>query len=319
MRRRPARPPRLSRPDNPPPGEHLPVLLDAVLDWLRPASGGRYVDATVGNGGHAAAILECSGPNGRLLGLDADPEAVEVARARLAPFGERATIVNASFRAMAAVVEAEGFGPVDGVLMDLGISSRQLDTGGRGFSFRREEPLDMRFDPAAGESAAELLARADEEEIADILYQYGEEYRSRRIARAIVRQRGRAPIATTTDLVAVVESALGPRRGRIHPATKSFQALRIAVNDELGALEETLPAAAGLLGPGGRVAVISFHSLEDRRVKQFFRAGGGPAAPLAELTRKPVAPAPEESERNPRARSAKLRVAERIAAEGEPS
>src|SRR5215216_2482518 len=161
MRRRPARPP---RPDSPPPGEHLPVLLDEVLDWLRPASGGRYVDATVGNGGHAAAILERSRPNGRLLGLDADPEAVEVARARLAPFGERATIVNASFRAMADVVEGQGFGPVDGILMDLG-SSRQLDTGGRGFSFRREEPLDMRFDPAAGESAAELLARADEEEI----------------------------------------------------------------------------------------------------------------------------------------------------------
>src|SRR5215211_2258279 len=198
MRRRPARPPRLSRSDSPPLGEHLPVLLDAVLDWLRPASSGRYVDATVGNGGHAAAILERSGPNGRLLGLDADPEAVDVARARLAPFGERATIVNASFRAMADVVEARGFGPVDGILMDLGISSRQLDAGGRGLSFRREEPLDMRLDPATG------------------------------------------------------ESALGPKRGRIHPATKSFQALRIAVNDELGALEETLPAAVGLLGPGGR-------------------------------------------------------------------
>jgi 16S rRNA (cytosine1402-N4)-methyltransferase len=177
----------------------------------------------------------------------------------------------------------------------------------------------MRFDPTRGESAADLLARADEEEIADVLYQFGEEHRSRRVARAIVRARERAPIATTGDLVAVVESALGPKRGRTHPATKSFQALRIAVNDELGALDEALPLAATLLTPGGRLAVIAFHSLEDRRVKQFFRAGGSASAPLAELTRKPIMPTPEESERNPRARSARLRVAERIAAGGTPS
>jgi 16S rRNA (cytosine1402-N4)-methyltransferase len=174
----------------------------------------------------------------------------------------------------------------------------------------------MRFDPTHGESAADLLGHADEAEIADVLYQFGEEYRSRRVARAIVRQRERAPIATTGDLVRVVESALGPKRGRTHPATKTFQALRIAVNDELGALEQTLPAAAALLAPEGRLAVISFHSLEDRRVKQFFRAGGTAEAPLAELTRKPLAPSPEETSRNPRARSAKLRVAERIAVGG---
>jgi 16S rRNA (cytosine1402-N4)-methyltransferase len=309
-------------PERPPalvPGEHLPVLLDEVMSWLRPAAGARYVDATVGNGGHAAALLAAAGPDACLLGFDADPAAVNVARARLAEFGDRATIVNASFRDLAAVVGARAFGPVDGIVMDLGISSRQLDVGGRGFSFRHDEPLDMRFDPTRGESAADLLNRADETEIADILYQFGEEYRSRRIARAIVRQRARAPFATTQDLVHVVEYALGPKRGRTHPATKSFQALRIAVNDELAALEETLPAAAGLLAPGGRLAVISFHSLEDRRVKQFFRAGGTAQAPLAELTRRPITPSAEESRRNPRARSAKLRVAERKPVGGTPS
>jgi 16S rRNA (cytosine1402-N4)-methyltransferase len=300
-------------------GEHLPVLLDEVLAWLEPARGGRYVDATVGNGGHAAAILEAAAPDGRLLGLDADPDAVEIARRTLAPFGERATIVNESFRTMADAVRAHESAPVDGILMDLGISSRQLDVGGRGFSFRRDEPLDMRLDPSRGESAADLLNRADESEIADILYQYGEEYRSRRVARAIVHQRARTPFATTTDLVQAVEHALGPKRGRTHPATKSFQAIRIAVNDELGALEAALPMAAGLLAEGGRLAVISFHSLEDRRVKQFFRAGGTDAAPLTELTRKPIVPSAAEVERNPRARSAKLRVAERKRAGGSGS
>jgi 16S rRNA (cytosine1402-N4)-methyltransferase len=303
----------------PAPGEHVPVLLDEVVAWLQPRAGGRYLDATVGNGGHAAAILGASAPDGRLLGLDADPAAVEVARARLSDFGDRATIVNASFREMDRVVEEQGFGSVDGIVMDLGISSRQLDVGGRGFTFRYDEPLDMRFDPTRGESAADLLNRADEAEIADILYQYGEEYKSRRVARAIVRQRERAPITTTRDLVHAVESALGPKRGHTHPATKSFQALRIAVNDELGALEQTLPIAASLLAPGGRLAVIAFHSLEDRRVKQLLRAGGTPDAPLAELTRKPIVPSPEEAARNSRARSAKLRIAERKPIGGVPS
>jgi 16S rRNA (cytosine1402-N4)-methyltransferase len=297
----------------------MSVLLDEVLEWLRPRPGGRYVDGTLGNGGHAGAVLERSAPDGRLLGLDADPDAIAVARANLASYGERALLVNVSFRDLAAVVEAQRFGPIDGILLDLGISSRQLDAGGRGFSFRRDEPLDMRFDPTHGESAADLLNHADESEIADVLYQYGEEHRSRRVARAIVRQRERSPFATTTDLVAAVEAALGPKRGRLSPATKTFQALRIAVNDELGALEEVLPAAASVLAPGGRLAVIAFHSLEDRRVKQFFRAGGSAAAPLAELTRKPISPTVAESERNPRARSAKLRVAERISAGGTPS
>jgi 16S rRNA (cytosine1402-N4)-methyltransferase len=310
---------RVSPPPTLEPGQHVSVLLDEVLEWLRPHAGGRYVDATLGNGGHSAAMLERSAPDGRLLGLDADPDAIVVARERLAPFGERATLVNANFHDIASVVEAQQFGPVDGILMDLGLSSRQLDAGGRGFSFRRAEPLDMRFDPTRGESAADLLNHADEDDIADILFQYGEEHRSRRVARAIVRHRERSPLATTDDLVTAVEAALGPKRGRLSPATKTFQALRIAVNDELGALEAALPAAAALLAPGGRLAVIAFHSLEDRRVKQFFRAGGTADAPLAELTRKPIFPTQDESERNPRARSARLRVAERIAAGGTPS
>jgi 16S rRNA (cytosine1402-N4)-methyltransferase len=300
-------------------GEHRSVLLDEVLDWLRPHPGGRYLDATLGNGGHAAAILAASAPDGRLLGLDADPDAIEIARQRLAEYGARATLVNASFRTLPAVIEETGFGPLDGVVMDLGISSRQLDAGGRGFSFRHDEPLDMRFDPTTGESAAGLLAHADETEIADILYRYGEEHRSRRVARAVVQRRERAPIRSTQDFVQVVESALGPKRGRTHPATKSFQALRIAVNDELGALAETLPAAIRALRPGGRLAVIAFHSLEDRQVKQFFRGGGASDAPLAELTRKPVVPSDDEVARNPRARSAKLRVAERMPVGGTPS
>lgn len=304
------------RPDRLAPGEHLPVLLDEVLHWLRPRPGGRYLDATLGNGGHAAAILDASTPDGRLLGLDADPAAIDVARERLARFGERVVLVNASFRTLDALAAEHGFVPVDGIIMDLGLSSRQLDAGGRGFSFRRDEPLDMRFDPTRGESAADLLNRADEAEIADLLYQYGEERRSRRIARVVVRQRAARPFATTTDLVRAVEVAVGPRRGRLHPATRTFQALRIAVNDELGTLEDGLPAAARALAPGGRLAVISFHSLEDRRVKQFFRAGGTPEAPLAELTRKPLVPTAEELARNPRARSAKLRVAERTPIQG---
>jgi 16S rRNA (cytosine1402-N4)-methyltransferase len=220
-------------------------MLAEVIRWLAPRPGGQYVDATLGNGGHAEAILAASAPDGRLLGLDADPAALDVAHARLASFGERAVLVQRNFRDLASVAPASGFDSVDGIVIDLGISSRQLDVGGRGFSFRRDEPLDMRFDPTTGESAAELLARADEQEIADILYQFGEEYRSRRVARAIVRQRERAPIQTTQDLVRAVEAALGPRRGRISPATKSFQALRIAVNGELAALDAVLPAAAG--------------------------------------------------------------------------
>jgi 16S rRNA (cytosine1402-N4)-methyltransferase len=311
----PARRPPLT-PLDAPRGVHISVLLAEVLHWLQPRAGGRYVDGTLGNGGHAAAILRASAPDGRLLGLDADPDAIAAAGLQLAVFGERVVLVNASFREMAAVVADQSFEPVDGIVLDLGVSSRQLDTGGRGFTFRQDEPLDMRFDPTHGQPAADFLNHADESEIADVLYRYGEEHRSRRVARAIVRRRERTPLQTTSDLVQVLEDALGPRRGRIHPATKSFQALRIHVNDELAALESVLPMAASLLTPGGRLAVISFHSLEDRRVKHFFRAGGSAEAPLTELTRKPVVPSLEEAAQNPRARSAKLRVAERTLAGG---
>ncbi|MCC6174638.1 MAG: 16S rRNA (cytosine(1402)-N(4))-methyltransferase RsmH [Chloroflexi bacterium] len=294
-----------------PPGEHASVLRDEVLAWLRPRPTGRYVDATLGNAGHAIALLEAA-PDTTVLGLDADPAALDVARARLGRLAERATLVHANFRDLASVARASGFADVDGIVMDLGLSSRQLDVAGRGFSFRRDEPLDMRLDPTHGESAAELLRHADEADIADILYQYGEEHRSRRVARAIVQRRERSPIETTQDLVQAVEAALGPKRGRIHPATRTFQALRIAVNGELAALDAVLPQAAALLGARGRLAVISFHSLEDRRVKWFFRNGGPEQAPLSELTRKPVVPSEAELQANPRARSAKLRIAERI-------
>jgi 16S rRNA (cytosine1402-N4)-methyltransferase len=301
-----------------PGGEHVTVLPVEVVEWLVPhrplpaAHRPLYIDCTVGGGGHAAALLDAGAPSGRLLGLDADPAALRVAAERLASFGNRAVLVHANFRALATTATAHGYDAVDGIVIDLGLSSRQLDVSGRGFSFRRDEPLDMRFDPEHGETAADLLRRVDERELADLLYAYGEERRSRRIAREIVRRRSRAPIARTGDLVAAVEAALGPRRGRIHPATRTFQALRIAVNGELDALDAVLPQAGALLAPAGRLAVISFHSLEDRRVKQFFRAGGTEEAPLRPLTRRPVPPSEEEVRTNPRARSAKLRVAERV-------
>jgi 16S rRNA (cytosine1402-N4)-methyltransferase len=298
------------------------VLLDEIVNWLVTRSPlaarhvPRFVDCTLGGGGHAAALLAASAPDGRLLGLDADPTALAVAAERLAGFADRAVLIHANFRDLADIARARGFEAVDGIVMDLGLSSRQLEASGRGFSFQRDEPLDMRFDADRGESAAELLNRADERELADVLYELGEEYRSRRVAREIVRRRERTPFRTTGDLVEAVGAALGPRRGRIHPATKTFQALRIAVNAELEALDAALPAAAGLLAPGGRLAVISFHSLEDRRVKRFLRDGGTEAAPLAALTKRPIVPTEIEVTTNPRARSAKLRVGERLPSDG---
>ena len=300
-------------------GEHRPVLLEPVIEWLDPQPGQSFIDCTVGNGGHAAAVLERTAPSGRLLGIDADPAAITVSSDRLASFGRRVVLEHANFRDLATVASSHDFPSVDGVLIDLGLSSRQLDVSGRGFSFRRDEPLDMRFDAEQGETAADLLNRLEERELADLLYAYADERRSRRVARAIVRQRTRAPLTTTADLVSAVEAALGPRRGRIHPATRTFQALRIAVNRELESLDAVLSQAAALLTVGGRLAVISFHSLEDRRVKQFFRGGGTGDAPLTALTRRPVTPAPEEITANPRARSAKLRVAERVGSPGAAS
>ncbi len=321
-----------SRPEVPPeqhtgPVEgqhHVPVLYDAVLEWMAPISAGCYIDGTVGAGGHAWGILEASSPNGRLLGLDADPEALNIARERLAGFGDRAVLVHANFDSMETVAPAHGFDAVDGILLDLGLSSIQLADASRGFSFQREGPLDMRFNPQQPRTAADLVNTLPVDELADILWQYGEERYARRIARAIVAQR---PVYTTQELVAIIERAV-PGRGRVHPATRTFQALRIATNDELGALERALPQAVKLLKPGGRLLVISFHSLEDRIVKRFFREAERdcicppelPAcvcdheATLKVLTRKPVTPSAEEIARNPRSRSAKLRVAARLEA-----
>lgn len=303
---------------------HQSVLSREVLDGLAPRPGGRYVDGTVGAGGHSAAILAASSPDGRLLGLDQDPAALGIAAARLAVFGERVTLVRANFRTLGAVAREHGFEAVDGILLDLGYSSLQMEDPARGFSFTAEAPLDMRLDPSAPTSAADLVNRLSERELADLIFEYGEERQSRRIARAIVAER---PIRTARELGDLIARVVPRRRGeRIHPATRTFQALRIAVNDELGALEEALPQAVTLLRPGGRLAVISFHSLEDRIVKNFFRQEAtdclcpphilfcecGHQATLRVITRKPVTPTEEEIQANPRARSARLRVAERL-------
>jgi len=302
--------------------EHVPVLFDEVLRGLQVRPGGCYVDATLGAGGHAAGILRASAPDGRLLGLDADPEAAAFARQALAPFGQRATVVAANFRQVGEVAVAQGFQPVAGVLLDLGLSSRQLADAQRGFAFSQDGPLDMRFDPTQGQPASELVNYLPEVDLADLLWRYGEERRSRRIARAIVAAR---PVATTGQLAELVARTIG-RREKIHPATRTFQALRIAVNDELEALAEALPQARDLLEPGGRLAVIAFHSLEDRWVKHFFQQEArdcicpperpvctcGHRATLRIITRRPVQPSEQEVARNPRSRSAKLRVAERL-------
>ncbi len=301
---------------------HIPVLFQAVLDGLQVRPGGRYIDATVGGGGHAAGVLAASSPDGRLLGLDRDPAAVEVAHARLASYAGQVVLVHSSFVRLAEIARACHFVPADGVLFDLGLSSLQLADSTRGFAFMTEGPLDMRFDPTAGgPTAAALVNHLSLEELTTLLYRYGEERQARRIAEAILATR---PFHTTKDLAAIVERVVG-RRGRIHPATRTFQALRIAVNDELAALEEALPQAVEILASGGRLAVISFHSLEDRLVKHFLRRESrdcicppgtpvcvcGHRATLRLVTRKPIRPTADEVTANPRSRSARLRVAGR--------
>jgi 16S rRNA (cytosine1402-N4)-methyltransferase len=302
--------------------EHIPVLYDQVLDGLQIRAGGKYIDATLGAGGHASGILGASAPDGQLLGLDTDPEAVAFARQALSPFGERAIVYHANFRNLEQVAKSLGFEQVDGILMDLGFSSRQMADPHRGFSFSQDGPLDMRLDPSRGASAADLVNNLPEAELADLLWRYGEERHSRRIARAIVASR---PVTTTGQLAGLVADLLG-RREKIHPATRTFQALRIAVNGELDALTQTLPQARDLLRPGGRLAVISFHSLEDRLVKQFYQQEARDCicppempvctcqhrATLRTITRKPVRPDEAEIVRNPRSRSARLRIAERL-------
>src|SRR5829696_2094918 len=296
---------------------HIPVLLAEVLDALAPQSGGRYLDGTLGGGGHAAAVLEASAPNGRLLGIDADPSALAAAGARLAAFGERVTLAHGNFRDIGRLAHEHGFEQIDGLLLDLGVSSYQLDTPERGFSFAAAAPLDMRLDPTGGATAADLVNDTPESELADLIFRYGEERGSRRIARLIAEARRKQPIETTLELAELVTRALGGRHGKIHPATRTFQALRIAVNRELESLETALPQAVELLAAGGRMAIISFHSLEDRIVKLFFRAESGyggseQAARLQIITKKPIEASEQEARANPRSRSAKLRVAEKL-------
>jgi 16S rRNA (cytosine1402-N4)-methyltransferase len=297
--------------------------LEEAVHYLAVQPGGRYVDCTVGGGGHAYAILEAASPGGLLLGLDADPNALAIARETLAPFGASVRLVESNFRALGKVCRELNFVPVHGVLFDLGVSSFQLADTGRGFSFQVEAPLDMRFSPSQSVTADDIVNRYPEAELAGIIWRYGEEPASRRIARAIVRAR---PIRSTVHLATVVARAAGTGRQRIHPATRTFQAIRIAVNDELAALEDALAQAREILGNNGRLVVISFHSLEDRIVKQFMvresrdclcppevlHCACGHKATLRLLTRRAVRPTPQETAANPRSRSARLRAAERI-------
>lgn len=290
---------------------HAPVLVNEILHWLTPVPPGTWiVDGTVGLGGHAAALLSQAAES-RLLGLDRDAGTLALAADRLAPFGTRCVLRHADFRHLDAEARACGAAPAHAVLLDLGLSSFQLERSGRGFSFQRDEALDMRFDTRQPLTAAELVRGTPEPELARIIHEYGEEPAARRIARRLVEARARAPIRTTRHLADVVASAIPPHRRprRIHPATRTFQALRIAVNDELASLEAALPQGAELLAPGGRFGVIAFHSLEDRLVKSTFRrlSHSGWRA----LTRKPLRPSDDEVHTNPRARSARFRVLER--------
>lgn len=295
---------------------HAPVLLREVLDLLRPRLGGKYLDCTVGVGGHAEAILERSGPEGILCGIDRDAEAVALAREHLGRFGGRVRLVHGDFRDISQIVTEQGWGPFDGVLFDLGISSHQLSDPERGFSFLHDGPLDMRMDRSSvGKTAAELVAKLSESELSSILWKYGEERWARRIAKAIVKAREKEPVVSTRQLRELVEKSI-PRSAwprKIHPATRTFQALRIATNDELTGLGLAIEEAVGFLKTGGRIVVISFHSLEDRIVKETFRRLHRAEQPsLRLLTRKPLVPSEEERECNPRCRSAKLRAAERL-------
>jgi 16S rRNA (cytosine1402-N4)-methyltransferase len=311
--------------------EHQPVLAEEVMKMLAPRPGSLHVDCTVGGGGHTERILEAASPDGRVLGLDADPAAIARAGERLARFGDRLVLRQANFRFLGEVAPGAGFGAVDGVLLDLGLSSFQLADAGRGFGFRAGGPLDMRFDPSRGEPASALLARLDEKALTECLRRFGEEPHARRIARAIVDARRAGPIETAEQLASVVEQAVPRRpgpRGRIHPATRVFQALRIAVNGELDALEAVLAASLDVLRPGGRLVVLSYHSLEDRIVKRFVAAERrgctcppafpvcvcGRAPRLRSVGPRPAVPSDAEVAANPRARSARLRTAERLAA-----
>jgi 16S rRNA (cytosine1402-N4)-methyltransferase len=312
-----------------PSGPHRPVLFDEVMRCLAPQPGATLVDGTLGPGGHAEGLLERIGPEGRLYGIDRDTEALELARRRLERFGPAFVPLHGVHEEMRELLADRDVGEVDGILLDLGVSSLQLDEPRRGFSFRRDGPLDMRMDPGRGCTAADLLTEISEADLARILHRFGEERQARAIARAIVRRRTERPIGTTGELARLVEQVLGPaaRRFRIHPATRTFQALRIAVNGEIEGLERLVEEAVGLLRPGGRLAVIAYHSLEDRAVKRQMRAladrcvcppklpvcGCGRESLIRLVTTRPVRPAESEIRENPRSRSARLRVAERLA------
>ncbi len=303
--------------------EHRPVLYHEIIHALRPQRDGSYVDGTIGAAGHAIGIMQASEPNGRLLGIDVDPQALSIARRRLEKYESRVVLILASYTTLREQLDKLGWKSVNGILLDLGVSSMQLDTANRGFSFRTDAPLDMRFDPGNPVSAADLVNDLPEKELADLLYQYGEERRSRQVAKAIVQSR---PLYTTVQLAEVVARVTSGGRKGLHPATRTFQALRIAVNNELKAIEEVLPQAVNALVSGGRLAVISFHSLEDRIIKGFFRLESrdcvcppsqpvctcGHRAVLREVTRRPIQPQESEMAENPRSRSARLRVAEKL-------
>jgi 16S rRNA (cytosine1402-N4)-methyltransferase len=301
---------------------HQPVLYHEIIHALRPDRGKIFVDCTLGAGGHAWGLLDASKPDGCLLGLDVDPQAIELSRKNLSVFGTRATLIQESYAFLSSLVADIGWKSVDGILLDLGVSSMQLDTAERGFSFREDAPLDMRFDPDNPLTADELVNSFPEADLAKIIYQYGEENRAKKIANAITRSR---PVETTGQLANIVAGIVRTRKKRIHPATRTFQALRIAVNRELELIEKVLPQTIDVLAPSGRIAVISYHSLEDRIVKKFIRKESQdclcpPRQPICTcdhkakfiiITRKPITPSEEEIRENPRARSARLRIAER--------
>jgi 16S rRNA (cytosine1402-N4)-methyltransferase len=308
------------------PTDHQPVLYNEIIHFLQPQKSGRYIDGTIGAGGHARGILEASEPDGLLLGLDVDTTALQIARKKLESYSDRVFLVHSSFKYLSKELDAMGWQMVDGILLDLGLSSMQLDVPERGFSFRNEASLDMRFDQQHPMSAKNLVNNLPEGELADLLYKYGEERRSRQVAKAIVNAR---PIESTIELARIVASATSSGRPGMHPATRSFQALRIAVNDELAVLEEVLPQAISSLIPKGRLAVIAYHSLEDRIVKHYFRRESqdcicppeqivcncGHKASVKVITKRPIRPQEDEIIRNSRARSARLRVIEKLTTE----
>jgi 16S rRNA (cytosine1402-N4)-methyltransferase len=302
---------------------HVPVLYKEIIHALQPQCGGHYVDGTLGAGGHARGILEACMPDGLLLGLDVDPKALALSRETLAPYEGRTHLVQASYTTITKQLASLHWNEVDGIMLDLGASSMQFDNANRGFSFMQDGPLDMRFGPQAFQSAEDIVNTFDEKDLADLIFRYGEDRDSRKIARAIVISR---PLRTTCELAAVIEKA-SPRRGsRVHPATQTFQALRIVVNEELASVESVLPQAVTCLRPGGRLAVISFHSLEDRIVKDFFREQSKDLfnppyegiyekerkAVVKIINKKPIVASDEEIKDNPRARSAKLRIVEKL-------